>query len=356
MSQAIIRYILNKAIREAATSPDSAATGGELRYGAMVKGIGWGTTLFSLGLSVGCLLMAPPEERLLTAGCFAVFMLMGVFLLMEGYGVRITYDVEGIRTRSPWRRSRRIGWSEVVSCDYSETNQCYRIHTYSQGMVRMPLMLQGVAGLLRMLPCEHPAYPPTSASGRSVCGPADLPVIVPGRAVPVKAKVAHVICWIFVALGVASLIMFPQSKPPVIEDFREVRGAVSEIQIKSGDKSRKRLRLRVPQAPALLVCSAQENRIQELLNVLHVGDEITALVSREGWENPRKPLFSDEAQIWMTGLKGDRWEFLRFEDHVASKKRDITTLLWGGIGSIVFGLGLRWKISRDTQKLNRSVG
>jgi hypothetical protein len=304
-------------------------------------------------MSVGFGLTAAPEERVAAAVTFGLFALLGGILLVEGHWVRIKYDEEGIRTRSPWRRSRRIAWSEVVSCDYAEVNQWYRIHTRSQGIVRVSLLLHGVAGLLNMLPCEHPSYPPVTASGQSVNGRGTPPAIVPGKPVPVKGLAVHVICWVFVALGVAALFWYPQAELPRLEDYRRVHGKVIEIKTKAVGKGEQLFRLTVTGAPASLVCSVHRDNVQGLKNRLRVGDEITALVSRAEWKKPKKPLFSSEPQIWMVGLKGAGWEFLGFEEYEARKKREITTLLWGGLGFILFGLGLLWQFKRETRKHNQ---
>jgi hypothetical protein len=349
MSQAILRRHLSDAMNK----DDPNLRCGVLCYGPLLKWVGWvGVTLF-LGMSVGFGLTAPPEERIAAAVIFGLFALAGGFLVLEGCWVRIMYDEEGLRTRSPWRRSRCIPWTEVVLCDYADINQWYRIHTRSQGIIRVSLLLHGVAGLLRMLPCEHPSYPPVTASGRSVNGLGTPRVIVPGNPVPVKALAAHVICWSFVALGIGALLLYSQSDLPRPEDYRTVHSKIIEIKTKARDRGRQQFRLTVAGAPAGLLCSVHRDNVQWLTNRLRVGDEITALVSRAQWEKTKKPLFSSEPQIWMVGLKGAGWEFLRFEEHVAHEKREITMSLWGGIGFILFGFGLLWQIKRETRKHNQ---
>lgn len=354
MSQALTQAIIRRIIREAVSTTDHGGKAGELRYGRILNWIGWVAVSLFLGASVLCLLTADPEERIQLAACFGLFSLLGFVLLAEAYVVCIKYDEVGMYTRSPWRRSRRISWQEVVSCDYSEVSQWYRIRTRSQGIVRVSIMLNGVAGLLRALPCEHPSYPPVSASGSSVYGLEKTEILVPGKPIQINQKPAKVFCWLFVAIGLAVLVWYPQAELPRREDFREVEGKVTEIKSKPGNKGSMQLKLRIVGAPALLACSARKENMEALLRVLQVGDVVTALAHKDDLLHPRQPWLTSEPQIWMVGLRGKRWEFLKFENHIASEKRDIAMLPWCGVGFILFGLGIRWQIARATKKLNQA--
>ncbi len=209
------------------------------------------------------------------------------------------------------------------------------------------------AGLLRMLPCEHPSYPPVTASGRALYGPSHPTAIVPGKPVFVKATGSYVICLIFVAMGAGGIMWHFLAELPVLEDYREVRGKVIDVQAKSEDKGRQQLRLRVAGAPAFLAYSAHRDQIGKLLKVVHIGDEITALVSNEQWDHPIKPWFASEPQIWMVYLKGANWNFRSFDDHVAREKKELTMLFWSGIGLILLGLWLLRQIKCEYHKLNQ---
>lgn len=346
---------MRRIIQDAINSSGSLPKSGELRYGAALKWIGWICLGFCLAMVTVAGVAAAKEQKMIVIACFGAFSLLGAVLLAEAYWVRISYDEQCIRTRSPWRRSRRIAWSEVVSCDYSMHNQWYRIHTRSQGIVRVSLLLRGVPGLLQMLPCEHPSYPPVAASGRAIYGHGQPQVLLPGKPVVVNPKAAHAFCWIFAAMGLGMLVLHFQCEPPRLEDYREVRGTVTDIQTKPGNRGSQIWRLTVvPGTPAVLAFLVPKKHVEPLKRVLRVGSPITALVSREEWANPRKPLFVPQPQIWMAGLQGPGWQFLRFEDHVAHEEREITILFWGGIGFILFGLGLRWQINRETRKQNQA--
>lgn len=95
------------------------------------------------------------------------FSLLGIMLLplhVEVFGVRIRWDDESLYTFSPWRSNRVIPISSIRSCDYSTSMQWYRIFTERHGIVRVHSLATGIPRLLAVLPCRHPAFPPTPNS------------------------------------------------------------------------------------------------------------------------------------------------------------------------------------------------
>lgn len=352
MSAHLTQAILRRMIRDAVTHSGKGSKQGALAYGPWMKWIGALCVILFLGMAVGFGITSPKEERMLVGIGFGTFVVLGLVLLVESCRVRITYNEEGIETHSPWRSSRRIRWSEVTGCDYSEISQWYRIHTKSQGVLRVSVLLNGVAGLLQALPCEHPAYPPVSASGKSVFGE-DLPeVLVPGKPVPVSLRGPKVLACIIVALGVAALLWHPFVEMPRLENFQDFSGIVQKIETKKINRNSMLLKLRVEGAPALLVCSSRRQNVERLLVTLKPQDRVSVLVERSQFIHPRKPLTAHEPQISMVGLRGDRWQFLRFEDHLTRAQKDKVALLWGGAGLLLFGLWLLWHTQRIVRKAN----
>ncbi|HEY3898477.1 MAG TPA: hypothetical protein VGM54_07685 [Chthoniobacter sp.] len=90
----------------------------------------------------------------------ALFGALFLPLHVETFGASITWDETNIYTRSPWRRRRTVPFTAVKSCDFSPVLQWYRIHTDGHGIVRLHAYMTGIPGLLRMLPCASPPYPP----------------------------------------------------------------------------------------------------------------------------------------------------------------------------------------------------
>jgi hypothetical protein len=69
----------------------------------------------------------------------------------EFFGVRITYDDEGIQTRSGWRSSRTIPWSDIQKGWYSRALQWYVIQTGNHGRIRLHDFLDGRESLISEL-------------------------------------------------------------------------------------------------------------------------------------------------------------------------------------------------------------
>ena len=114
----------------------------------------------SLLLAVGVAVRSD-ENTLLGFGTVIVLSgLILVPLLVEFYGVKITWDNQHIQTSSPWRRPRTIPTTAVSSCDFSIWAQWYRVHTEGHGTIRVHKYMTGIPEFLRDLPCPTPPYPP----------------------------------------------------------------------------------------------------------------------------------------------------------------------------------------------------
>ena len=123
------------------------------RIFVIIGWVGMGVALFN-GFS------GKNDEIKNEAAIAGLFIALILPLHLEAFGVMITWDDAFICTRSPWRKARRIPFSAVRSCDYSAAMQWYRIHTEGHGTIRLHQLAKGIPGLLAMLPCPHPGYPP----------------------------------------------------------------------------------------------------------------------------------------------------------------------------------------------------
>jgi len=117
-----------------------------LTYGLAFKLIGWGAVGIVLGCAALLLYVAAADRAavLLLTGLFA---LLGLPILLEATLVRITFDEQGLTSRSPWRQRRVIPWSEVRAVDFSGAMQWWRLHT-AQGVVRASVYLSGIGDLV----------------------------------------------------------------------------------------------------------------------------------------------------------------------------------------------------------------
>jgi hypothetical protein len=97
-----------------------------------------------LFLVLGAPLQKQAQGHVVTALLFSGLMAMH----LEFYYISILCDEHGIFTRSPWRPSRSISWSEIRNVTYSRMAQWYVIETESKGRVRCHVMLDGTQTLL----------------------------------------------------------------------------------------------------------------------------------------------------------------------------------------------------------------
>jgi uncharacterized Tic20 family protein len=119
--------------------------------------LGWVVTA-AMVVFVG--VVAKDADFLPLLAMFGLFATLILPLHLEVFGVLITWDETFIYTRSPWRKSRKIPLTAVRSCDYSASMMWYSVRTDGHGTIRLSQFAKGIPGLLAVLPCTHPGYPP----------------------------------------------------------------------------------------------------------------------------------------------------------------------------------------------------
>ncbi len=119
--------------------------------------LGW---IATVGIAIFAGFTAKNADIKNAAAIVGLFIALILPLHLEVFGVLITWDDSFIYTRSPWRKARKIPFSAVRSCDYSNAMQWYRIHTDGHGTIRLHQLARGIPELLSILPCPHPGYPP----------------------------------------------------------------------------------------------------------------------------------------------------------------------------------------------------
>ena len=132
--------------------PHAAVVGSTrlLAYGLPMKGFVCFFWIFWLVLLTG-VLVSWEEDYFLPASVLSGMFLVALLFHAEIFGVRVLFDSTGIRTRSPWRRSRQIPWSSIVRARFDEAMQWYVLETKGYGRVRLPVLLSGIESLLQEL-------------------------------------------------------------------------------------------------------------------------------------------------------------------------------------------------------------
>ena len=138
-------------LMKSAASAHAVSVGGRstVGYGIGFKGFAVFSGLLTLALLIGVFFVAPGERigMLLLAAIFGV---PALYLLLEGFGVRVVYSDSGIEAFSPWRRNRSAAWDEISEVSFSPMARWHRIKT-THGYIRLHEMKSGVPSLLQEL-------------------------------------------------------------------------------------------------------------------------------------------------------------------------------------------------------------
>ena len=114
----------------------------ELRFGSRTRGIAYASLAFA-----GIAGYAAYNE--IGTGLWAAWILAGVFgaagiyLLLETYTRRITYNEQGLRDHSIWRGDREMTWDALAGYSYSELNHWHVLDFGRHGKVRVSILLEG---------------------------------------------------------------------------------------------------------------------------------------------------------------------------------------------------------------------
>lgn len=100
---------------------------------------------------VFALLKAKPEEIRIVWGVVGSLFLISLFIFIEFFRVKISYDQNMIYTQSPWRDSREIPWPDVSGASFSQVNKWYLLKTDHHGNIRASVYLMGISTLVEEL-------------------------------------------------------------------------------------------------------------------------------------------------------------------------------------------------------------
>jgi hypothetical protein len=93
-------------------------------------------------------------------GLQAGFLLLGVPLVLEAFGVRHRVTRWGLQYRTPWSRERMIPWEDVREITWSEPARWWVITTYDGARARLPELLDGLDTFFEFARCFAPVEPP----------------------------------------------------------------------------------------------------------------------------------------------------------------------------------------------------
>jgi len=126
-----------------------------LAYGTAMRGVGIAMLLLS-GLFLYAASRSSLDQRHMAWIVYGMLATCGLYVFVEMFFVRIEFDESFIYPFSPWRGRRRIPWSDVVSCGYSNVNRWHVVRTRSHGTLRVSIYLSGIGSFLeRLNACLH---------------------------------------------------------------------------------------------------------------------------------------------------------------------------------------------------------
>lgn len=135
----------------AADKPARSSEGAKwLEYGMAMKAFAVAGALIPVALTV-VLVVTKPADPSGLLGVIAIFSALVMPLLLENFLVKIGFDETHIFTRSAWRRSRVIPWSEVGEPSRSDLLQWWRIPTKTHGTIRIQDFISGKEDFFEML-------------------------------------------------------------------------------------------------------------------------------------------------------------------------------------------------------------
>ena len=118
-----------------------------IKYGIAMKIFSW----LSLALPLMVIAIFPKVKSSdIPSVIAAFFMASGISasLILEFNRVMISYDDKFIYTKSPWRKNRKIPWSDITSIGFSSAASWYVVLTKNNGKIRLHTGLNGLKSIL----------------------------------------------------------------------------------------------------------------------------------------------------------------------------------------------------------------
>lgn len=121
-----------------------------LEYGLPMRSVGLAMLAFA-GVFLRAAARSSSDQRFLAWSVCGVLAAGCLYVFLEVFFVRVEFDEAFVHSFSPWRRGRRIPWSDIVSCSFSGVNQWHVIRTRAHGILRVSAFLSGVGSFLKKL-------------------------------------------------------------------------------------------------------------------------------------------------------------------------------------------------------------
>lgn len=132
-----------------------------VRWGIGIRGI----AVFGLAMTIYIFIDGVLSGRPVVAAVVALlFGSLAIPLFAIGFFWAIGYGQDGLYCMSPWRRSRRVPWNDVLSVSFSVPMRQWIISTKQQGMIRVNELALGCSALISEMNIRGVPVEPRPAS------------------------------------------------------------------------------------------------------------------------------------------------------------------------------------------------
>jgi hypothetical protein len=121
-----------------------------IRYGAPLRAFALLSALIPIVLTIPAL-QASPKDQTLAWSMVVLMTAISIYLILEFYFVRITFDDHYLHSISPWTTNRTIEWSNITSVSFSSLASWYVIKTGNHGKIRAHTGLSGLPELMKQI-------------------------------------------------------------------------------------------------------------------------------------------------------------------------------------------------------------
>jgi hypothetical protein len=146
ISLSVLSYLLSTVAKQAKRT----RSGFVVEYGLPFKILGILSGLLTLFFCI-TYLAVKPEDKVAVLCLVILFAIISIPLLLLVFRTRIYVEGGVMIVQSPWRRTRRIPFSDVESIEFSKARQRHEIRTKEHGKVSLHVYLSGIPDLLAAL-------------------------------------------------------------------------------------------------------------------------------------------------------------------------------------------------------------
>ena len=123
---------------------------GKLEYGPEVKVVGWVSAAIATGTALAMVLVDHGGQYLSLGGIAALFGIIGLYLLLESYSTKGSFDMQQIRVSSIWSKPKQAQWRELTGAAFKKNGQYFELKFENGTKISLSKILRGSQAV-----CQH---------------------------------------------------------------------------------------------------------------------------------------------------------------------------------------------------------